>query len=41
MMWGWKVVQRFPGAVILAWGLFVFWGCLAAGAVREARARKK
>lgn len=34
-MWGWQVVRQFPGAIILAWGLFGLWGLGVASATQE------
>jgi hypothetical protein len=41
MMWGWQVVHDFPGAIVVAWGLFAFWGVALAAAVHEAESRQK
>jgi hypothetical protein len=41
MMWGSQVVRQFPGAVLVAWSLFTFWGIGMAAATLEREQRRQ
>jgi len=40
-MWGWQVVRHFPGAILVAWSLFAFWGFGMAAAAQEVEERRQ